>query len=150
MNYEKVLRLTVCPVLILHVQFAETEIAEGDVTGIIEEDVLGLKVTVDDLEAVQAFKRTQQLCSVESGAIDIESLFPLQVVEQLSTIDECQNKIQLFRRLEGEFQRNDERIVDLCQHRSLCQGVGDFGSGDDVSLADRLEGVDPAGIFLPT
>lgn len=118
-------------------------------TGIIEEDVLGLEVTVDDLEAVQAFKRTQQLCSVEPGAIDIESLFPLQVVEQLSTIDKGQNEIQLFRRLEGEFQRNDERVVNLCQHRSLCQSVSNFGSGDNVSLANCLEGVNPAGVFLP-
>lgn len=145
----KILRLTVCAVLILHVQFAEAEIAEGDMTGIIEENILGLEITVDDLEAVQAFKRTQQLCSVESGAIDIESLFPLQVVEQLSTVDECQNKIQLFRRLERKFQRNDEGIVDLCQHRSLCQSVGDFGSRDDVSLANGLEGIDSAGILLP-
>jgi hypothetical protein len=143
------IQLTVCPVLILHIQLAETEIAEGDVTGVIEEDVLGLEVTVDDLEAVQAFKRAQQLCSVEPGTVDVESLFSLQMVEQLSTVDECEDQVQLFRRLEGELQGNDERVVDLCQHRSLCKGMGDFGPGDDVRLADRLEGVDPAGVFLP-
>lgn len=143
------LPLTVCPVLILHIQLAETEVTEGDMTSIIEENILGLEVTVDDLEAMQAFKRTQQLCSIEPGAVDVKSLFSLQVVEQLSTVDECENKVQLLRRLEREFQGNDERIVDLCQHGSLCKGVRDFGSGNNVSLANCLQGVDSAGIFLP-
>jgi hypothetical protein len=143
------LRRTVCTVLILHIQLAQTEIAKGDVTGIVKKDILGLEITVDNLETVQALERTQQLGGVEPGAVNVKSLLSLQVVEQLSTIDKCENKVQLLGRLEREFQRNNERVIDLCQHGSLCKGVGDFGSGDDMSLADGLEGVNSACIFLP-
>lgn len=149
MKFRELLRLTVCPVLIFHIQLAETEITEGNVTGVIKKNILGLQVTVNNLETVQAFKRTQQLCSVEPSAVNVKALFSLQVVEQLSAVDECENQVQLFRRLEREFQGNDERIVDLCQHRSFCKGVRDFRPGDNVSLADRLEGINSAGIFLP-
>lgn len=77
MKLGRMLRLTVCPILILHIQLAETEIAEGNVTGVIKKDILGLQVTVDDLETVQAFKRTQQLGGVEPGAVNVKALFSL-------------------------------------------------------------------------
>ena len=32
-------------VRVLHVEFAETEVAQGDVTGVVEKDVLGFQIT---------------------------------------------------------------------------------------------------------
>lgn len=89
--------LTVCSVLVLHVQLAKTEIAESNVSSIIEKNVLGLEISVDDLESVQTLESAQQLCGVETGSVDIESLFPLQMVEQLSTVHKCQHEVQLLR-----------------------------------------------------
>lgn len=85
--------LTVCSVLVLHVQLAKSEIAQSDVASIIEENVLRFEITVNDLETVKTFKCAQQLRRVESGTVDVESLLSLQVVEQLSAVDECQNQI---------------------------------------------------------
>jgi hypothetical protein len=44
--------LTVGAVLILHVQLAKTEIAECNMSGVIEENVLWLEITVDNVETV--------------------------------------------------------------------------------------------------
>jgi hypothetical protein len=43
---------TVCLVLILHIEFAQTEVAKSNVTSVIKQDVLGLQISVDDVEAV--------------------------------------------------------------------------------------------------
>ena len=80
-------RRTVCSVLVFHIKFAETEIAEGDVTGVVEKDVLRLQVPIDDFEAVQTLQGAQEFGSIEPGAVDVEPLFTLEVVEQLASID---------------------------------------------------------------
>jgi bifunctional pyridoxal-dependent enzyme with beta-cystathionase and maltose regulon repressor activities len=96
-SLQLVLVLTVRPILVLHVQFAETEVAESNMARVIEEDVFGFQITVNDVESVQAFQCTQQLSSVESSTVDVESLFLLQMVEQLSAIHKRQDKVQLLR-----------------------------------------------------
>lgn len=65
-------------------------------TGVIKKDILGLEITVDDLEPMQAFERTQQLRSIEPSTVDVEALFSLQVVEQLSAVHKCQNEVKLL------------------------------------------------------
>lgn len=117
--------------------------------GVIEKNVLRLKISVDNLEAVQTLESAQQLCGVETGSVDIKPLFPLQMVEQLSAVHKRQYEVQLLGRLEREFQRNNKRIVDLRKNRPLGKRVCDFRSRDNVSLANCLEGVDPTSILLP-
>jgi len=39
-----------------HVQFAQAEITERDVTGVIQQDILGLQVTIDDIKPVKVFQ----------------------------------------------------------------------------------------------
>lgn len=85
--------LTVGSVLILHVQLAKTEIAQCNMASVIKQNVLGFEIAVDDLEPVKALQGTQQFGSVEARPVDIESLLSLKVVEELSAIDECENKI---------------------------------------------------------
>ena len=150
MLWESICRLlTVCAVLILHVELAETEVAKRNVSCVVKKNVLWFQVTVDDVETVQTLQRAKQLSSVESGTVDVETLLFLQVVEQLASVDKGQNQVELFRRLERELEGNDEGIVDLCENRSLCQSMRDFRSGDDVGFSDGLEGVDSVCVLLP-
>lgn len=97
-------------------------------SSVIEKNVLRLEVTVDDLESVETFQSAQQLRSIESRSVDIKSLFFLKMMEELATIHKCQDEIQFSWRLEREFQWHNERIVNLRKHRSLGEGVRDFGS----------------------
>ena len=62
-------------------------------------------------------------------------------MEQLSAINECQNEIELFCRLEGEFERDNKWAVDLCQDSPFGERMGNFGPRDDVRFADRFESV---------
>lgn len=117
--------------------------------GVIKKNVLRLKISVDNLEAVQTLESAQQLCGVETGSVDIKSLLPLQMVEQLSAVHKRQHEVQLLGRLEREFQRNNKRIVDLRKNRPLGKSVCDFRSRNNVSLAKCLKGVDPTSILLP-
>lgn len=88
--------LTICAILILHVQLAKPEITKSNVSSVIEQNILWLQVTVDDVETVQALQCTEQLRSVETGSVNIEPLLLLKVMEKLSTIDEGQDQVQLF------------------------------------------------------
>lgn len=118
-------------------------------TGVVKEDVLRFQIAVDNLKPVKTFQCAEQLRGVETGTVDIEALFSLQVMEQLAAVYKCQDKIQLLRRLERELQGNDEWVVNLGKHRSLGECVGDLGARDNVRLTNRLHGVDPACILLP-
>lgn len=97
---------------------------------------------VNDVEAVKMLKSQEQLGSIIPRPSLVELSFPLQVVEQLSSVDECQYEVQLLFRLEGEFQRHNERAVDLGEHGPLGECMRDFGTRDNVRLSNRLESVD--------
>lgn len=140
--------LTVRFVFVLHIQLAEPKIAQSNVTCVIQQDVLGLEIAVDDVEAMKTLKRTQQLGCVEPGSIDVEALLFLQVVEKLSSVDKSKHEVELLGRLEGKLQRHDEGVVDLGQDGSLGECVSDFGPRDDMGLSDGLEGVYPTCILL--
>lgn len=118
-------------------------------TGVVEQDIFGFEVPINHFEPMQTLQSTKQFSSVEPRTVDIEALFPLKVMEQLTAIYEGKNQVELLRRLEGKLQGYDEGIVDLRKHRPLCKGVCDFRPRNNVSLSDRLEGVDSAGILLP-
>ena len=70
------------------------------------------------------------------------------MVEQFASIDKSKDQVELFRGLEGEFERHNERIVDLCQYRAFGKSVGNLGARDDVSFANRLEGVNSMSVTL--
>lgn len=63
------------------------------------------------------------------------------MVEKLASVDKRQNEVELFFRLEGKLEWDDEWTVDLCEDGTFCQGVGDLGSGDDMSFSDSFESV---------
>ena len=81
--------LTICSILVFHVEFAEPEIAKGDVACVVEEDVLRLQIAVDDVEAVQALEGAKEFRRVKARPVDVEALVLLQVVEEFAAIDEC-------------------------------------------------------------
>jgi hypothetical protein len=67
-------------------------------------------------------------------------------MEELASVDEGEDDVELLGRLEGELEGNDEGVVDLGEDGTFGEGVGDFGPRDDVGLSDGLESVDPHGV----
>ena len=118
--------------------------------GIIQQDVLGFQVTIDNIEPVKMFQCAKQLRGVEPASILIELPFPLEVVEEFSTVHEAHHEVQFVRGLEGEFERYDEWVVYQGENGSLSKDVGDLsGPRGDIGFSDRLESVYPLGVFLP-
>jgi hypothetical protein len=97
------------------------------VTGVIDQNVFRLQITIDNLEAVQALQSAKQFGCVEARSVDIKSLLPLEVMEELSAIHKGQYQVQLLRRLERELEGHDEWIIDLRKHGSFGESVGNFG-----------------------
>ena len=50
-----IIRRTVRSIFILHIHFTKAKIAQGDVARVIEEDVLRLEISIDHIEAMEAF-----------------------------------------------------------------------------------------------
>ena len=63
---------------------------------------------------------------------------------------ERHHEVEFVRVLEGELQRNDERVVDQGEDRPLSEDMGDFAwSRRDVGLADGFERVYTLCVLLP-
>ena len=140
----------ICGIRVLHIQLAETEVAQRDMPRVVEQDIFRLQVAVYDVEAVQVLERAQELSSVEARAVLVELALALEVVEQLAAVDEGHAKVEFVRGLEGELERHDERVVHEREHGALREDVRDFARARrDVRLADRLEGVYPVRVLLP-
>jgi len=68
------------------------------------------------------------------------------MMEQLSTIDESEDEVQLFGRLEREFERDNKWAIDFGEYGPFGQGMGDFRPRDDVCFPNSFESVDSEGI----
>ena len=84
---------TICLVVLLHIEFTEAEITQGNVPGVIKKDIFGFEVSVDNIESVKTLQSTQKLCGVKPGPIDVEFTLPLQMVEKLASVHKCQDEI---------------------------------------------------------
>ena len=110
---------------------------------IVQQDVLGLQVTINDIEAVKMFQRAKQLCGIEPAPVLVELSFPLQVVEELPAVHETHHEVQFVGGLEGEFEGDDEWVVHQSENGPLSKDVSDLsGSRGDVGFSDRLESID--------
>lgn len=64
-----------------------TEITEGYMTGVVQQNVFWLQIAIYDVEAMQVLQCTKQFCSIEPATILVELAFALQVIEQLSAVN---------------------------------------------------------------
>jgi hypothetical protein len=103
---------------------------------------------VDHVEPMQMLECNEQLGRVEPTPLFVELALSLEMMEQLASVDEREDEVELFLGLERELKGDDEGVVDLGEYGSLGEGVDDLRTGDDVRLSDRLERVDSRGVAL--
>lgn len=89
---------------------------------------LRVDAPVDDVETVEMLQSHQQFRRIEPRPRLVETTLTLQVMEKLSTVDECQYQVQLFCGLKRKLEGNDEWTIDLGEDCAFCQSVCDFGS----------------------
>ena len=100
----------------------QTEVRDLDVPLVVKEHVLGFEVAVDDPVLVEAAESLDQLGRIETCSSFAELRVLAQMVEQLTTVEEVHDEVELGGRLEGVMQLHNERTVDLLENVSLsCQ-----------------------------
>ena len=61
----------------------EIEVGEGEVAGVLDEDVLGLEITVDDAEGVKMVESAEDLCQIEADDGGGEGAIALALAEMV-------------------------------------------------------------------
>ena len=85
----------------------------------IQKNILWLEVPIDDVLLVQCFNSTDYFGSVQFGPRLVELLFLAKVGEELTTIEEVNEEVQLAVSLESVVQSDDVRVLDLFEDVSL-------------------------------
>lgn len=75
------------PVAILHVELAETEVTQCDMSVIVKQDVFRLEVTIHNVESMEVLESEEELGAVEPRPLFAEALLLLEMVEQLAAVD---------------------------------------------------------------
>jgi hypothetical protein len=85
-----------------HAFLRETEIREHCVPVRIQDYVIGFEVTEDDVAFVEVLESQNQLGEVEFNSLLRETLLSLQMLTQITSRAEVQDKKQLVNSLERE------------------------------------------------
>ena len=118
--------------------------------GIIQEDILGFQVTINDIKPVKMFQRAKQLRGVEPAPVFVKLPFPLQMVEEFSAVHETHHEVQFIGGLERKFKGDDEWVIHQSENGPLGKDVRNLSrSRGNVGLSDRLESVYPLSVFFP-
>lgn len=120
----------------------EAKIGDLEVAVAVEQQVLGLQVTVDDVVRVQVVQGQGDLGGVELGDGVGEALGLAQQTKQLAALDKVHDHVQVLAVLEGAPQGDEEGVLDLLQHAALVVGVLDLLHLDDLRLLEHLDGVE--------
>lgn len=100
-------------IALLDALLRQAEVRDAYVALAIEDDVLRLEVSVDDVTLVQGSDGVDHLSGVELGAVLRESLLAAEISEQFATVEKVNEEVQLGFRLEGKVQADNVRVLDL-------------------------------------
>lgn len=95
----------------------KTEVSQADVTIFVHQDVLWLKISVDDMLFVQVANCKSYLNSVELCLLFWEASAVSQVHEQLTSSNKSHNEKDFLFSLEDVVHANQERVIGL--HENL-------------------------------
>ena len=120
----------------------QTKVSKHDVAILIEQDILRLQVSVEDVWLVQVAKSQCNLSSIELSLLFTESLFFWQVFEEFASLNEVHNEVDSVRLLEHIVHANDEWVIHLVQNQFLNLQTVDGLVLDDHVFSDTFHGVE--------
>ena len=91
----------------------EAEVSQFDVTIVLEEDILRLEISVDQVHRMDVFEHNYDLCSIEPGQYIVQLLVSLQQIEQLPELQEIFEHVEIILILINSLQIADQRVVHL-------------------------------------
>lgn len=99
--------------------FAEPEVCQPNVPFGIDKNVFGLDVTINDTLLVEVLKRQDEFSTIKFSAILVKASVLLEMVEQLTSVDELHDEVEMELVLERELELHNERMVKLLQDVTL-------------------------------
>jgi len=112
----------------------------------IQEDIVGLDISVDDILGMHVSQGTSQFSNPESDRLFGECL-SRDVESQITARHQIDYKIHVFNVLETVSQVTDERVVDVFEHSALTDDVTDALGSYDFIFADVFEGKGQIGVL---
>mmetsp|Transcript_94264 Transcript_94264/g.129853 ORF Transcript_94264/g.129853 Transcript_94264/m.129853 type:complete len:307 (-) Transcript_94264:476-1396(-) len=119
----------------------KTKVSQANVTITVEQDILGLQVTVDNLFLMQVTECDGNLDGVETSSLFGESACRTQVSKELTTSDKSHNKEDLLISLEHVVHTNEERMIGLQKNILLKLCALNLVIIDNNILSKTLHGI---------
>mmetsp|Transcript_114833 Transcript_114833/g.278751 ORF Transcript_114833/g.278751 Transcript_114833/m.278751 type:complete len:254 (+) Transcript_114833:448-1209(+) len=118
----------------------ETEVYNLDVACLVDEQVLGLEVAIQDLARVQVVERVEHTRGVEASVADLDGATgALQAVEQLAALNQFEQHVQAMLVLVGLEHLQDERVADRLQDALLVHDVRLLAQRHNLALLQHLQ-----------
>lgn len=92
----------------LHAVFREPKVREFEVTGLADQNVFGLEISIDDALIMKCTQEGDDLGCEKSDLIFSKAAALLQVEEKLATCDVLKDEVKLIFSLERVSQLDDE------------------------------------------
>lgn len=96
----------------LDLHFGKSEVGDADVAFEVDEDVFGLKISIDNVVGVQELERQHDLTCEKQSLVFIEPALVLQDLEQLAAMAIFQDEEELPLVLKCVVQFDDERVLE--------------------------------------
>lgn len=120
---------------------AEPKVSQLEVASAIEQNILRLQVSVDNLFGVEVFDGQDEFSNVETCLILRKNDFSGQVETEIATRAVVQCQVEVVRSLERIMEINNKWVVGLFQNVGFYDGVLELLLDDQVFLLEGLEGV---------
>ena len=121
---------------------AEAEVGQLDVAILVDQDVVGLDVAVDEAQVVDTLDGAGELADVEAGERLAEDLELYEQVHEVAARHIVHDKVEALLVLERVVEFDDPFVVGLGQDVPLGLDVRRLVAVEDVTLVEDLHGVE--------
>ena len=109
-------------------------------TFVVNHDVVGFQIAENDIAFMQCLNGQKHLAKVLVCSLLIQTALPLQYSAKISARAEIKDEEQLCLCLEGVVEANDERVLCVGQHVTLCLCIPHQVVSKDLRLGQYLHG----------
>lgn len=128
--------------------FREPEIGNLQVSVVVNQKILRLQISVDQVQRVQILERQHDLSGVEAGVGFAETADSPQMREHLTATNELEDHVEIGVVLEGVLHVDQEREVDGLKNAFLVQRVLHLFELHHLLLVQNLHGVVDFALFV--
>lgn len=120
--------------------FGKTEIGKLQVAFIIDENVLWLEITVDDVLRVKVLEHECNLGAIKHSMLSVKLSFSSQIGKQLTASNVLHQEIQVAAVLGESLQAHQKWMVNVSENSILRDAVINLAQLDDIGLLETFHG----------